>query len=1625
MKKLIWNVVALVLISIIAQKGFASPALSIGETHINVTCPGGNDGAIHTIPTGGASPYIFLWNDANASQNRSNLIQGTYSVTVTDNLGATASVSINITQPAPITIALTPVQAGCAGGSTGGIFTNVSGGTAGYTYLWAGPVVTQNRINIPAGNYTVTVTDAMSCTASASTTVAAYTPMSFITSSNSVACYGGSSGSISVTPNNGTPGYTYLWNNGKTTSNIDSLPAGNYRVTVTDAHSCSSSLNFNVNQPTFATVIYSTVDDVQCYGDSTGDISLNVANGTLPYNYLWDDGSTGSTRSNLKAGNYEVTVTDGGGCVTTATIPVNQSTPIVVVPTVVSPTCFGMSNGAVNLNLGGGFPPYKYRWSTSAQTQNIHSIPAGIYSVTVTDNLACTVSASATVTQPALLTGTVTATNSSCFGSNDGTVTAAASGGTMPYLYHWNGIGNGSTKSNLSPGKYYLTITDGGSCTYLDSIIVTQPQALAITQTQTNVVCYGNATGNINITVTGGTTPYSYDWGNNITTRNRTNIAAGTYTVTATDNNGCTITNTSTITQPQAISLNATQTNISCNGGNTGAINTAVTGGVAPYMYNWGSNITTPNRSGLALGNYSLTVTDNTGCTAVGNFTITQQAQITINATKTNVSCFGGNNGAITLNVSGGISPLNYNWGNGITTQNRTALSSGNYSVTVTDNANCSASAPIAITQPQALVINETHTNVSCAMANSGSIQTNVTGGTTGYQYNWAGGINTANRSNLSAGNYQLTVTDTNACTTSITVNISNPNSPVINATKTDVTCNGLSNGSITLAVSAGAGSYTYNWGNGITTQNRNSLNVGNYNVTVTDALSCSASAALAITQPAVLTASVISTQNATCFGSADAGINISASGGTGAYNYLWSNHSPNQNLQSVLAGAYSVTVTDANQCTTSLTTTLTQPNQINISTAITNVTCHGGNDGAVLSSASGGSGNFTYSWNNGPTTANISGLTANNYVLTVRDNSNCTASTTQTVVEPAAINIAETHNNVPCNATTGGSISLNVSGGNGGFRYLWNGGQTTSSLNNLSANNYSVTVTDASSCTASASINITPAANIVLNETHSDFYCSTTPGSIAVTATVGTAPYIYNWGGGITGSRRTNLSSGSYSVTVTDAANCSAVASITIAQNPALNIKTSKVDATCASSNNGSINTVVTGGTAPFQFRWSNSATTQNITNLAPAPYSLMVTDAMQCSSTASDTINAPSALQITDNVTPVSCYGQATGAIHIIASGGVPTYSYAWNNHASTPDLQNITAGTYTLVVTDANNCSASSRSISVGQAQQIQITGSTSAAGCQVNGSGSVDIQISGGNGGYIYLWNNQAASKNLSSVSAGSYTVTVTDSHNCTASSTFVVASSVPMDISSSVQNASCSTVANGKVELSITGGTEPFTYNWNNGSTGKDLQHITSGTYTLTITDSKNCTSQTSVNVATDYELEAHINSPTTIRTGESMQLTATTNNDFGNSYAWGPANLLACSTCPTTQAMPETNTVFTLTVTDRNGCKAIDSISIEVDPLKGIFIPNAFTPNGDGNNDDFHLYGDIGSLHYLELAIFNRIGEKVFETNDHNFSWDGTYKGEKVQPGAYMYVMKVVLVDGTSKEFKGSVTALR
>ena len=585
--------------------------------------------------------------------------------------------------------------------------------------------------------------------------------------------------------------------------------------------------------------------NVSCYGATTGSSTLNVSGGSPAYTYLWSNGQTTATLSNVGQGTYTVTVSDAASCSGTQSVSISQPTQLLLNATITNATC-GLNNGSATAVTSGGSPSYTFHWNNNATSSAISNLSAGTYTVTVTDNHNCSVSTSAAIITSGSLNLSTTNNGVSCFGANDAVISVSASGGTPAYTYLWAGGQTGYQLSNLGTGTYSVTASDASGCSASQTITVTQPAQLQVVTRVTNASC-GQSNGSVTTSVAGGTPNYAYAWDNGSTASAINNLSSGTYNVTVTDNKGCQASASATVINTGALSLTTSQGDAQCYGSANGTAGVSATGGSPAYTYVWSNGVSAQTISNLTAGNYIVTVTDAGSCTSTASVSISQPTQINITSHTTQPLCSGSSNGSIFVTANGGAGSYSYVWSNTATGSTISNIPAGNYTVTVTDASNCTTSGTINLSGTQPFSTSFSTINVVCNGQANGSTTLTVVGGTPGYSYSWNNGNTTSNISNLAAGTYLVTITDANNCSSTSSVIISQPAAIGITTTST-ASVTGQSNGTATVQTVTGAVSpYTVNWSTGDSTLTASNLAGGTYTVTLTDANGCQQTATVTV----------------------------------------------------------------------------------------------------------------------------------------------------------------------------------------------------------------------------------------------------------------------------------------------------------------------------------------------------------------------------------------------------------------------------------------------------------------------------------------------------------------------------------------------------------------------------------------------------------------------------------------------------------------------------------------------------------------------------------------------------------------------------------------------------------
>ncbi len=776
-----------------------------------------------------------------------------------------------------------------------------------------------------------------------------HTPFSITFSTiEQILCNGDNNGQLIVTPYFGVGPYTYDWSHdaGLNDSTASNLSAGAYSVTITDSRDSIAFTSTILNEPSPITIT-PVITDVSCHptngASNNGSIAITAGGGTGPgtYSYAWEaiSGSginpTSEDQTGLTMGQYSVTVTDDNLCVEDDTFLIVQPDPIIFAGSV-TPSSESGSDGAIDINPSGGTSPYSYLWSPGGQTtQDLNSIPGGEYAVAITDNNLCEGDTNYVVSEGDLLFAHIfSKTDVDCKGNSTGSAIATALGGIRPFTYDWShdpGLED-SVAVNLAFGLYRVTITDAIDSTSETEVYINEPEyELSSTIVGTDLVCFRDYSGTANLSVSGGTLPYAYSWSNGTTTEDLIHVAASNYYVTVTDKNGCQIIDGVTLDEPPAMDINITTDQpIFCHGDLTGILTATATGGTGIKMYVWDDpgNQTAKTATNLGGGLYHVTATDQVGCTVTDSRQLIEPAAISIIPNAQDISCYGSDDGIISLTVSGGTPSFNFTWSNGAIDQNIQNLSAGSYRVTVTDLYNCSDTASTTINEPGEIFYQSvTISDASCFGYSDGTISISGAGGSGSLEYSTDGGSSyTASGifADLTAQSYTLKIRDANDCESSDSiVAISQPEGITISSEESsNITCNGEQDGSIVIVASSAVGGLTYSIDDGQTFLDNSGifsgLSASDYQVRVMESGGCEQpGSAITVVEPLPV-ALVVTVANAT--GAQPGSAEMVASGGTSPYLYILlseSDSSSNDNgtFDNLLPGNYDGFAIDVNLC--------------------------------------------------------------------------------------------------------------------------------------------------------------------------------------------------------------------------------------------------------------------------------------------------------------------------------------------------------------------------------------------------------------------------------------------------------------------------------------------------------------------------------------------------------------------------------------------------------------------------------------------------------------------------------------------------------------------------------------
>lgn len=1084
------------------------------------------------------------------------------------------------------------------------------------------------------------------------------------------------------------------------------------------------------------------------------------------------------------------------------------------------------------------------------------------------------------------------------------------------------------------------------------------------------------------------------------------------------------------------------QDSVTCPNGADGAFTATLFGGTAPYTFRWralnppgtlsaaqtvpssGTGVTIPN---LAAGNYELVIQDS--AVPANNLTDTVRVErgplIGVNLQIKEPTCFGDSTGSVQAVVSlDGVRQTNpenqftFTW-NPAASGNVSALDSipfGNYAVTVTDPNNCTVTASTTLSQPPRITVNPVITNATCSGSANGTIRLTITGGIGTYNLAWSdGGAATQNRTDLDPGRYTVTVTDTNGCSVQggpFTVGAVKTLS-IRQDTLQNVTCNGAEDGRILVTgLTSGPGvalPYQFSWAgpnspssnNTPTTSALTDLGAGTYILTMSDSdpQGCSVTDTFEITEPQPLFILFVEQKNETCAVGNDGSATIAVDGGTFPYTYAWTGGQSDSTATNLTAGDYTVVVSDVRGCTDSLALTIEAPTPPSIAPiANDTVSCPNSTDGTLNAVATPVNGTTItgYRWSNGATTQNVTGLNPGTYFVTVTASDGCSNIDSALVASPGPIVLDSVASISPgCPGFDNGRITVFASGGTAPYRYIWNNGTRTDTL---------------------------------------------------------------------TGSVYGQLKAGTYLLTVVDANNCAPLdTSITVTDPPSIAITFSEVEGVSCFENtcNGSATATAIysdGTNGDFTFSWQSGEVENNVMNstavqLCAANQIVVVTDTNNC--TSIDTVNIPSppAINVQVNAQPVTCNGSGDGTITLTPSGGVPPFTFAWQGGQTTATISNLLAGIYEAVLTDSNGCTKT-QTVELNEPAALQLSldlnSTTPSVSCNGDDDGRITVTYNAGAAinpvsAAPFRWSNNAADSSSATalnLAPGTYSVTLTDVKGCTDTLSYTILEPQPIvAIISEPAEPRCfgeSTVI--QIDTVFGGsGTTLFDYTFqidNNGLRFTPDQPATvfAGLHIITIEDPAGCAFSDTLEINQPDELQVIFDpARVEVELGDSITLEPIINSSLNiATYTWTPGDsTLSASNIQSPSADPTRNTRYNLTIVDVNGCRDSAQLVVEVDFNRNVYIPNVFTPNGDGPNDEFRIFTCNGVSKIKTVGLFDRWGNQVFSAKDLAPEcagvrlWDGRFNSKIANAGVYVYVITIEFIDLSVLTYRGDVTLLR
>jgi len=1026
---------------------------------------------------------------------------------------------------------------------------------------------------------------------------------------------------------------------------------------------------------------------------------------------------------------------------------------------------------------------------------------------------------------------------------------------------------------------------------------------------------------------------------------------------------------------------------------------------------------------------------------------------ITPNLSSTAVSCAGACDGTATVGPTGGVEPYIFLWepepGGGQDTPQATGLCAGVYTVLIADALGCDTTVSVLVLEPEPIAVAAVQQDVGCAGDCDGSIVITPAGGTAPYTYAWSPVPPNGDGSNaaldLCAGEWSVTVSDANGCDTTIAFLIEEPEPIVLVGASNTSEC-GVCNGTASVTATGGTGPYQYSWtdpdGMPIVGEELvENLCAGLYTVVVTDAAGCAA--ALLVPVSDVDGEETSTTDGSTsCPGDCDGVVGVDFDCQDPPCTIVWTDIDGNDLgesgnvVEGLCAGTYLVLVTNNVGCLTVDTAEVSEPEPIQPNLGTQDASCAGLCDGVATVGPSGGQAPYTYVWepepDGGQGTPQATGLCAGAYTVLITDSAGCSLLQGVLILEPDPLEAGAQVVPPTCSGDCDAAIVLNPSGGNGPYQFFWEpeppNGQGGNAALNLCAGSYTIAITDANGCILEETFILDDPDAIVGEVIVEDNLCfGACEGVATAVVSGGLEPLLLAWtdvdGQPIAGDQEvvTGLCSATYILVITDAAGCTLEVPFLVEQGDAIEADLQTTDETCFGPCDGTAAISPSGGEAPYTILWSpepgdGQGTTQ-ITGLCAGEWEVTITDALGCDTTITFGILPFQPIDPVAEVSDVLCNGACDGSILLFPTGGNGPYTYDWDPEPPTgqgiPSALGLCPGLWSVTITDAAGCDTTvGFVISEPPLLTAEVLG-VDPASCANAADGAVSVDVAGGVPTYQYQWTGPdgftATDQDLQDVGPGDYTLTVTDQNGCTIQLFVEVPALSTVVADAGADQQFCE---GGALVLDGSGSSGATQLVWSDADGNVlgegpllDLGTLPAGVYTFTLAAIDGvCVETDQVTVVVLDLPEADAGPDRTIFLSGSVVIGGSPTGPPGAAIAWQPDSLLNDPVAPNPLADPPSTTWYFVVVTGTNGCVAVDSVLVTVVP--DISVPSGFTPNGDGWNDTW-IIDHIELFPQVEVEVYNRWGELLFQSVGYNMPWDGRYKGGLVPVGTYYYVIKL------------------